>query len=270
MCAICSSRRWCASSACAFRVVGDVDRLELGALGVVVERPEQRLHLDEVDDAAELVLRADGKVDDERHRVETLADHLYAALEVGTDAVHLVDEADARDVVLVGLAPYRLRLRFDTGDCVEHRDGTVENAQTPLDLDREVDVAGRVDDVDLAVVPLRSRGGRRDRDAALLLLDHVVHDGRALVDLADLVGAAGVVEDALGRRGLARVDVGHDPDVAGLLEGKFACHCVVLSLRGEGVAACAANDRARGPVGARARPARRQARAIALTPPSVL
>jgi hypothetical protein len=31
--------------------------------------------------------------------------------------------------------------------------------------------------------------------------------------LAHLVGAAGVVEDPLGRRGLARVDVGHDPDV---------------------------------------------------------
>ena len=53
-----------------------------------------------------------------------------------------------------------------------------------------------------------------DGDAALLLLDHPVHDRGALVDLADLVGAARVVEDALGRGGLARVDVGHDPDVA--------------------------------------------------------
>ena len=39
--------------------------------------------------------------------------------------------------------------------------------------------------------------------------------GGALVDLTDLVVLAGVVEDPLGRRGLARVDVGHDPDVAG-------------------------------------------------------
>src|SRR5215216_5604 len=38
------------------------------------------------------------------------------------------------------------------------------------------------------------------------------------------VGAAGVVEDALGRRGLARVDVGHDPDVPGLLERELARH----------------------------------------------
>ena len=55
-----------------------------------------------------------------------------------------------------------------------------------------------------------------DRDPALLLLLHPVHDGSALVHLADLVGAAGVIEDALGRRRLTGVDVSHDPDVAGL------------------------------------------------------
>ena len=71
-----------------------------------------------------------------------------AAEEVGADAVHLVDEAHARDVVLVGLAPHRLGLRLDAGDRVEHRDRAVEDAQRPLDLDGEVDVAGRVDDVD--------------------------------------------------------------------------------------------------------------------------
>ena len=75
------------------------------------------------------------------------------------------------------------------------------------------------------VVPLRGRGGRGDRDAALLLLLHPVHDGRALMDLTHLVGAARVVEDSLGRRRLARIDVGHDPDVADLLEGDGACHC---------------------------------------------
>ena len=63
-----------------------------------------------------------------------------------------------------------------------------------------------------------------DRDAALALLDHPVHLGGALVDLADLVGLAGVVEDALGRGGLARVDVGHDPDVARASERVLADH----------------------------------------------
>jgi hypothetical protein len=80
-------------------------------------------------------------------------------------------------------------------------------------------VPGRIDDVDAKIAPERRRGSRRDRDAALLLLRHPVHDGSALVDLAHLVGAARVVEDPLGRRRLARVDVGHDPDVPDALEG---------------------------------------------------
>ena len=191
-------------------------------------------------------------------RVRIICD---AALEVGADAVHLVDEAEARHVVLVGLAPHRLGLRLDAGDRVEHRDRAVEDAQAALDLDREVDVAGRVDDVDLAVAPVRGGRGRRDRDAALLLLDHVVHDRGAFVHLTDLVGAARVVEDPLRRRGLARVDVGHDPDVAGLLEGERSRHVVSSLLLGGPRGKC-------GPHGVRAhdgranRPAEEGIRAV--------
>ena len=116
--------------------------------------------VDEVDDAAEVALGADRQLDDGGHRVEAVLDHVDAAVEVGADAVHLVDEAHARHVVLVGLAPHRLGLRLDAGDRVEHRDRAVEHAQRALDLDGEVDVAGRVDDVDPAVAPL-ARWSRR-------------------------------------------------------------------------------------------------------------
>jgi hypothetical protein len=82
---------------------------------------------------------------------------------------------------------------------------------------------------DLAVaLPLAERGGRVDRDAALLLFGVEVHDGGAFVHLADLVHATGVVQDALGGRGLAGVDVGGDADVANL--GQVACHVVPLVL----------------------------------------
>ena len=62
-------------------------------------------------------------------------------VEVRAELVHLVDEADARDVVLVGLTPDGLRLGLDALLAVEHGDGTVEDAQRALDLDREVHVA---------------------------------------------------------------------------------------------------------------------------------
>ena len=214
-------------------IVGDVDLVPLGAELLVL--PDERLHLDEVDEAGVVALGADRQLDDGDVGAETVLDAVDAAEEVGTQAVHLVDEAEAGDVVLVGLAPHGLGLGLDAGHGVEHGHGTVEDPQRPLDLDGEVDVAGRVDDVDAVVVPAAGRGGGRDGDAPLLLLFHPVHRRRALVDLADLVVAAGVVEDPLGRRGLARVDVGHDPDVAGGLEGMRAggggvSHWSVLSV----------------------------------------
>ena len=201
--------------------LGDLDDVLFLAQLVLVD---DRLHRHEVDDALEVALGADRQLD--RHRVgaEAVDHRLHALLEVGADAVHLVDVGDPRDVVLVGLAPDGLRLRLHAGDGVEQRDRAVEHAQRALDLDGEVDVAGRVDDVDAVVLPLRGGGGGGDRDAALLLLLHPVHRGRALVDLADLVGAPGVVEDALGRRRLAGVDVRHDPDVAGVLKCELAWH----------------------------------------------
>src|SRR5947209_2092993 len=61
-----------------------------------------------------------------------------------------------------------------------------------------------------------------DGDAALLL--HPIHHGSALVDLSHLVGPAGVIEDALGRRRLAGVDVRHDSDIPSVLERERAWH----------------------------------------------
>src|ERR1041385_6039665 len=78
--------------------------------------------------------------------------------------------------------------------------------------------------------PETVRRGARYRDAALLLLLHPVHGRGAFVHLAHLVADARVVEDALGNRRLARVDVGHNPDVPGACESEFAGH--VLFSRG--------------------------------------
>ncbi len=79
-------------------------------------------------------------------------------------------------------------------------------------------------------MPDAGRRGGGDGDAALLLLLHPVHRGCALVDLTDLVVDAGVEQDPLGRRGFARVDVGHDPDVTD--PGQVGCgHVVATSAR---------------------------------------
>src|SRR5262249_61340692 len=116
----------------------------------------------------------------------------------------------------------------------------VEHAQAALDLDGEVDVTRRVDDVDAEAgacegtgfgLPEGGRRCRRDGDAALLLLLHPVHGRGAVMDFADLMRLAGVVEDALGRGRLAGVDMRHDTDVAVLGDGGGAGHWRGLSWR---------------------------------------
>jgi hypothetical protein len=65
---------------------------------------------------------------------------------------------------------------------------------------------------------------------------HPVHRGSALVDLTDLVGDAGVEQDALGGGGLTGVDVRHDADVADNLEvrGDVDSHLCQRSLESLG------------------------------------
>ena len=193
--------------------------------------PDERVHLDEVDDALEVGLGADRQLHDRGLDAEALVQRVDAEIEVGADLIHLVDEDQTRNVVLVGLAPDRLGLRLDALVAVEQRDGAVEHAQRALDFDGEVHVAGRVDDVEAVHAPVaalpegRGRSGR-DRDAALLLLLHPVHGRGAVMDFADLVGLAGVVEHALGGRGLAGIDVGHDAEITVFVDRVFAGHCL--------------------------------------------
>ena len=208
------------------RLVGifgrNFDFVELRAELLVV--PDQRLHLDDVDDALEFGFGADRPGDDHRAGAQAIDHHVDAALEVRAGAVHLVDEADARHVVLVGLAPHGFGLRLDAGDGVEHGDRAVEHAHRTLDFDGEVDVARRVDDVDAVVFPEAGRRGRRDGDAAFLLLLHEVHGGGAVMDFADLMALAGVIENALGRRRLAGVDMRGNADIAIMFERGCAGH----------------------------------------------
>ena len=139
-------------------VVGrDVDGLEFGAERVVLE--VVGLALDEIDDALERLGRAPRNLHGRGLGAELRDHHLDAAVEVRADAVHLVDERDARNAVAVCLAPHRLGLRLDAGDGVEHGHRAVEHAQRALDLGREVHVARGVDDVDRGC-PSRSTWSR--------------------------------------------------------------------------------------------------------------
>src|SRR5690606_37240323 len=187
------------------RLVSEIGRdLLLDHLGVLaVTLPDDCFHPDEVYDALEVALGTNRELDGKRPRTELFLDVLDAHVEVGASLIHLVREDDPRNVVLVTLAPYGLRLRLYTLVGVEHAYGAVEHTKAALHFDGEVNLPWRVDDVQTAVPPEASGGSLLNRDAALLLLLHEVHGGGTLVGLANLVGLAGVIEDPLSRRRLS-------------------------------------------------------------------
>ena len=83
-----------------------------------------------------------GSCSDDRGRVQAVADGTNREVEIGAHLVHLVDEADTGDVVLVGLTPHGLGLGLNALLAVEHGDGAVEDAQRALNLNGEVNVTG--------------------------------------------------------------------------------------------------------------------------------
>src|SRR5690606_12241731 len=169
----------------AFEFGRDVDVVELGALAGFV--PDDGFHLDQVDDALEGVFGTDRDHDGHGIGAQARLQLVVDLEEVGAGAVHLVDEGQTRHAVLVGLAPHGFGLRLHAAHGAVHHAGAVEHAHGTLHLDGEVHVSRGVDDVDAVfgivaghAAPKRRRSGRRDGNAALLLLLHPVHGGSAI------------------------------------------------------------------------------------------
>ena len=110
----------------------------------------------------------------------------------------------------------RERLRLDALRRVHDEDRALAGLERPRDLVGEVDVAGRVDQVQhvLAAVvghEAHARGLGLDRDAALALEVHLVEELVALLAVGERVRG---VEQPIGQRALAVVDVRDDAEVA--------------------------------------------------------
>ena len=207
-----------------FGFVAQARRESAAAVGLGSPSDEgQPLHLDQIDHAAEGFgdvggSRPHGDLQRDRIGLQPIAHFLNGALEIGPFAVQLVDEGDPRDVVLVGLTPDRLALSLDALPGAEDDDGAVQHAQAAFDFGREVDVAGRVDQVDVDIAPAKGDAGRIDRDAALLFLFVEVGFGRSLVDFADAMRRPAVEQHPFGDGRLPGIDVGDDADVPEILQ----------------------------------------------------
>ena len=207
------------------------DRLAADFLAVVAVEV-QGLFADQVHDALEVVFQTDGKLHQHGVAAELVAELSNHLLGVPAGAVHLVDKRQPGDAVAAHLPVDRQRLGLHPPYGAEDEDGPVQDAEASLDFHREIDVARRIDQVDVVAVPFHGGGGAGNRDTALSFQVHVVHRGAraASLDFLDAMDAAAVVQDPLAERGLARVDVGRNADVAEFAE-VHVLSCRVLKAR---------------------------------------
>jgi hypothetical protein len=189
------------------------DRLNLW-LGAKVIGIYDGLVLNKIHYPSKGALNADGHLQGERLRAQSITDHLYCAPVVRPDAIHFVNKADPWHPETIGLVPYSLGLWFDTSHGIENDYASVQDPQTALDLCREIDVAWRIDNVDLIVVPETTDCSSRDGNATFTFLLHPVRDSGPIVDTAYAIRTARVEEDTLRRRGLACIDVRDDAYVS--------------------------------------------------------
>jgi hypothetical protein len=89
------------------------------------------------------------------------------AIEIGADAVEFVDENQAGDAGVIGIAPVGLGLGLDAARAAEDADAAIEHLQRAVDLDGEIHVARGVDDIQPTALPLAGGRGGLDGDAAL-------------------------------------------------------------------------------------------------------
>ena len=157
-------------------IVGDRHLAPLAVVG-----GHERLQVQQVDNAAELVLGTDRKVQRERPGCQRAAHRGYRAVEVGILFVQLVHDDDAGLVRPVDLLPRDLGADGELRGRPDHDHRAFGRAQAADDLARKVEEAGRVEDVDLVTVVLGKGDAEVDRDLPFLFLGFEVCGRRRLI-----------------------------------------------------------------------------------------
>ncbi len=144
-------------------------------------------------------------------------------LGLGARQVDLVDDGEDLEPRVHREVSIGERLRLDALRGVHHEHGALARGQRARDLVVEVHVAGRVDQVEDVVPPVfrvvqQRDGVGLDGDAALALQVHVVED--LVFHLAQRHGVR-QLQDAVGQRALAVVDMGDDAEIADVFAWDF-------------------------------------------------
>ena len=143
-------------------------------------------------------------------------DHFFGARNVGAGQIDLVDDGNNFEAVIDGEIRIGQRLRFDSLRRIDHEQRAFAGGQRARDFVGKIHVAGSVDQVELVSFAVlrgvhHADGVGLDGDAALALEVHgVEHLGLHLARGE----RSGQLQQAVGQRGFAVVDMRDDREIA--------------------------------------------------------
>ena len=201
-------------------VVPGIDEEGLERGGLVALGRRQTL-----DDRLKHKIDVEARLGRDRHRVRGVeADHvldlLLDPIRFGGGQVDLVENGHNLMARVEGVIDVRQRLRLDALARVDHQERALACRERPRHLIGEVDVAGRVhevEDIGFAVLGpvFEPHGLRLDGDAALAL---DIHGVEHLLDHVALRHRPRLLDETVGQRRLAVVDMGDDREVSDILD----------------------------------------------------
>ena len=155
--------------------------------------PDLTFHGDEVYNTCKLFCGTDGKLHWDCRSTEAFFHHFNGAEEICTGSIHFIDECDSRYIIFICLSPNSFGLRFNTADCAENRDCTVENPKGAFNFDSKIDVPRRINNINVVFFPVTGRRSGSNCNTAFLLLHHPVHGRGTVVHVTDSIDSTGII-----------------------------------------------------------------------------
>src|SRR3989449_584837 len=171
---------------------------------------------EEVDDPVELGAFAHGDLHRDHLGREPLFDLTVDLLEVGVLLVHQRDEEQPRDRPLLAVVPHLFGAHLHAARGGDDHDRPVRRVHARERLPREVEIARRVDQVELRVHPLGDRDGEIDGILAFDFVGGVIGESGTVLHGSVALPRPGHEREGVDQGGLSARAVAHNRHVADL------------------------------------------------------
>ena len=184
------------------------------SLAVTVILVGERLHPQQIHHAAEAAFFSDRQLERNGSAAKYVADGFQRPLEAGPLPIHLVDHQQPGLAVLLSKAPHFFRLHFHPCHPVHHHQRGIGGDQTAFGVIQKDVVTGRVQQIDLDLLPFQVGQLGRDAHPALDFFFVEISHRVAVVHTAQPGHDTGRVEQPGDQRGLAGIPVADHANVA--------------------------------------------------------